>query len=112
MSDLRPQTAREALFEVRRRAAEVHVDTDASDFACEVDKVALEGLDRREPINFELTDELADRLAEAHAILRGLRQQNIGAFSQGVDLNGKIDEALALNPGLETMVERRIGPRR
>lgn len=109
---LSPQTAREALFEIRRHAAEVHVDTDPSDFACEVDRVALEGLDRREPINFELSDSLADRLAEAHAILRGLRQQNIGAFSQGVDLNGKIDEALSLPPDLETVVERRIGPRR
>lgn len=110
MSDrLHPQTARESLFEIRRRAAEVHVDTDASDFSCEIDRVALEGLDRREPINFELSDSLADRLAEAHRVLREVDREG---WADNTELEDRVSEALILPPDLEAVVERRIGPRR
>lgn len=103
---LYPQTAREALLEIRRRAAEVHVDMDVTDLGCEIDRVALEGLARTEPINFELSDQLADRLAEAH----GLLQRLLGATREW-PVSTEITEALALPPDLETIVERRIGHR-
>lgn len=102
---LYPQTAREALLEIRRVAAGVHVDLDVSLLGEQVDRVALEGLRRTEPINFELSDQLADRLAEAHRVLRELRDGGADIAR----LSGEIDEALSLPPDLETIVERRIG---
>lgn len=110
MSDrLQPQTAREALFEIRRLSAGVHVDTDASELACEIDCVALEGLQRAAPVNFELTDQLTDRLAEAHTVLREVDREG---WADNTDLENRVSETLVLPTDLETMVERRIGPRR
>jgi hypothetical protein len=110
---LYPQTAREALLEIRRRAAEVHVDMDVTDLGCEIDRVALEGLARTEPINFELSDQLADRLAETHELLAEVRKTFASIPDPEIrdPLVGGIDEALSLPPDLETMIERRIGHR-
>jgi hypothetical protein len=101
---LEPQTAREALLEIRRVAAEVHLDTDAGDLGCQVDRVALEGLHKGGPINFEWPDQLADRLAPALKILSELR-----AGTDVATLSGEIDEVLTLPPDIETVVERRVG---
>lgn len=97
---MRVRTAREACLEVRRLAATIDpakvVSLDA------FDEVAVDGLANNTPTNFELTDQLADRLAEAHALLRRVLE---GGHVPGGDLA----EALALPPDLEMMmVERRI----
>lgn len=99
---LYPQTAREALLEIRRRAAFVHVDLDVTDFGEAINRVALEGLARTEPINFELSDQLADRLAEAHGVLQRL----LGPTREW-PISTEITAALALPPDLETIVKRR-----
>lgn len=95
---LYPQTAREALLEIRRLAATITKPVSTAAF----EEIALEGLARTEPINFELTDQLADRLAEAH----GLLQRLLGP-RQEWPVSTEIAEALSLPPDLETMVEGR-----
>lgn len=100
---LRPQTAREALLEIRRLAATIDPAKLVSLEA--FDEVAREGLERRSPIDFELSDQLADRLAEAHKVLRELRDGGADIAR----LSGEIDEAIVLPPDLEAMIERRIG---
>lgn len=104
-----PATAREALLEIRRQIAEQHEDfkPTAEDLA-KLDAVAELGLERREPVNFEMTDELGDRLAEAHKVLRRVDYEDLAPT---LDLKADIQEALALPPQLEMVVERRIGPR-
>lgn len=105
-----PQTAREALYEVRRRVELVRGDNDIrylhnrdADLMLihlrSLDAVAKAGLDRTEPINFELSDQLADRLAEAHALLREIATKHVEPR--------RLQEVLSLPPDLETMVERR-----
>lgn len=94
---LDPLTAREALLEIRRRLASQPVPA-----LMEIDSLALAGLDRGGMENFELSDQLADRLAEAHKLLREFSGGADDAFDQ-------IEGVLALPPDLETMVERRIG---
>jgi hypothetical protein len=89
-----PLTAREALLEIRRQ-------TRGWDTLEGIDKIAQAGLDQSAPPNFELTDQLADRLAEAHFVLREAKRDQISWSA--------IDEVLALPPDLEAMVERRIG---
>jgi hypothetical protein len=103
MPRFEPQTAREALLAIRKAAAEVHADSDVHEVSCQIDRLALEGLQRTGPINFELSDQLADRLAEAHKLLREVLETEVGS------MGGAIDQALALPPDLEAMVERRIG---
>jgi hypothetical protein len=73
-----------------------------------IETIAKAGLDRTSPPNFELTDQLADRLAEAHEVLRKL----VDMAPEGPEERDLVDsaaEALALPPDLEAMVERRIG---
>lgn len=97
-----PMTAREALFAILCETKGHSVS-----FEERIASLAEAGLDRREPPNFELTDQLADRLAQAHKLLRELRED---AADEGIaKLSGEIDEALVLPPDLEAMVERRIG---
>ena len=79
-----------------------------SETGARIDRIAAQGLDLNAISNFELTDQLADRLAEAHSILAALQAADIGSISQGLDLRGKIAEALALPPDLEAMIERRL----
>jgi hypothetical protein len=106
-----PQTAREALLEIKRIA---QTDPDPTHRVSWIDVVADQGLTRTEPYNFELGDHLADRLAEAHRLLVGiLGQDEIGGMvvhqnGQVVTLAGAIREVLSLPPDLETMVERRM----
>lgn len=108
---LEPLTAREALLELRRILSR----TLPSDFGLalrHLDNVAKAGLDRSEPPNFELTDQLADRLAEAHAVLRDLIDNGTGVRRKPgwtEEVERKVAHALILPPDLETMVERRIG---
>lgn len=104
MSATDPLTAREALLEIRRFLASGDLLSVANGAA--LDEIAKAGLDRTETVNFELSDLLADRLAEAHERLR-----------EAVDPEGhlhldQVREALALPPDLEAMIERRIGPAR
>lgn len=105
-----PQTAREALYEVRRRCELMrgsddirYLHTSDAEVALThlraIDAVAKAGLGRTEPINFELTDQLADRLAEAHALLREIATKHVEPR--------RLQEVLSLPPDLETMVERR-----
>lgn len=98
---MEPQTAREALFEIRRQAAEVHLDTDVDTFSCAIDKTALEGLAHTHPINFELSDETADRLAEALKLLQRVREEGV------TELAAEIAEQLVLPPQIEAMMDRR-----
>lgn len=94
-----PMTAREALLEIRRQIAGYETMED-------IDALCVVGLDRTAPPDFELTDHLADRLAEAHEVLRVFATRRNGERE-----NRRVAEALALPPDLEAMVERRIGPR-
>jgi hypothetical protein len=64
-------------------------------------RVAVAGL--QPSATFELTDELADRLAVAHRLLREIREGTELAV-----IAGEIEDALALPPDLEAMVERRL----
>lgn len=108
---LRPQTAREALLEIRRLAATIAPSQLVSFEA--FDEVAREGLERSGPVNFELSDQLADRLAEAHSLLGEMRNsvtfQSIEPGSPAESLFERMNRALSLPPDLESMVERRIG---
>jgi hypothetical protein len=100
---LYPQTAREALLEIRRRLA-LTLETRTSQA---LDEIALEGLARTEPINFELTDQLADYLAKAHGVLDEVRQYLYGKLPDGDNvIEYKVLEAMSLPPDLETIVER------
>lgn len=102
----RPQTPREALLMIRLRVAKRHIApvTVSSD----VDEIAGEGL-RPSPGSYELTDLLADRLAEAHRLLRPIADNDDITMLIGRDTNIEILETLALPPDIEEMVERRIG---
>lgn len=94
-----PFTAREALLEIRRIA-----ETGPSSIETEmIDQVAKVGLDAPGMENYETTDRLADRLAEAHALLGQLRKP------EHESLLGDIDGVLVLPPDLEAMIDRRLG---
>lgn len=100
---LYPQTAREALLEIRR-IAETGPESIETTM---IDGIALEGLARTEPINFELTDYLADHLAKAHGVLNEVRQHLYGKLPDGDNaIEQKVLEAMSLPPDLETIVER------
>jgi len=103
--DLRPLTAREALWLIRYEIAQPVLDSETSQ---RLDRIAAQGLDLSQPQNFELSDQLADRLAEAHGLLARLQHVELRSPSEGLDLRGDIAGALALPPDLEAMVERRI----
>lgn len=94
-----PFTAREALLEIRR-IAETGPDSIETEMIAAVTKVGLDTLGME---NFETTDRLADRLAEAHDLLGKMRQPEHEA------LLGEIDAVLALPPDLEAMLDRRLG---
>lgn len=105
---LHPLTAREALLLIRLNIAQLpvrHGLTRAERLAEDIDQIAELGLSRTDPINFELSDHLADRLGEAHQILRDLR----APLSADGNMTDRLNAALALPPDLEAMVERRIG---
>jgi hypothetical protein len=108
-ASLRPRTAREALLEIRRLCAlEL---TDAASLVA-LDEVARDGLACDGLADFELTDRLADRLAEAHDLLRGRLEGIEDAEAEGrfsPQFMAKLRGALALPPDLEVMVERRRG---
>ena len=104
-----PLTAREALLAIRYLVARQHTESDFEADCDKIDLLAIAGLDRQEPPNFELTDQLADRLAKAHKLLRGLQDAALQPGSDA-ELIAQIPAALALPPDLEAMVERRIGP--
>lgn len=103
-------TPREALLEIRRQ---VH----GYETMDEIDQIAQAGLDRFSALNTELSDLLADRLAEAHKLLRELnlmlpaKGQIVAASAENEDTLARIPSVLSLPPDLEAMVERRIGPR-
>lgn len=102
-------TAREALFAIRLAVQDVNQGAgNAREIMRagldEVSQLAVEGLRHTGMVNFELSDQLADRLAEAHKVLRELREGG----GDVADLSGEIDEALALPPDLEAMVDRRL----
>lgn len=103
--ELRPLTAREALWLIRYELAQPILDSETSQ---RLDRIAAQGLDLSQPENFTLSDQLADRLAEAHALLGQLQHVELPSPAQGLNLRGAIAEALALPPDLDSMVERRI----
>lgn len=93
--DFEPLTAREALLAIRARRS-FGVDP-------ELERLIDAGLSRTGMENFELTDQLADRLADAHKLLRD------------IDIEGDkwaplARDILILPPDLETIIERRLGP--
>lgn len=105
--DFHPQTAREALLEIRRLYVAGGITDDLLRLLKQIDATAELGLERREPINFEMSDELGDRLAEAHKALRRICDEidDPGGCAAGI-----ANEVLGLPPDLEAIVERRIGP--
>jgi hypothetical protein len=103
--DLQPFTAREALWLIRHELTQPVFDSEA---AQRLDQIAAEGLDLSSPQNFELSDQLADRLAEAHGLLAQLQNVELPSPAQGLTLRSEIAGVLALPPDLEAMVERRI----
>lgn len=96
-------TAREALFEIRRIAPKGAEFQELAIFD-RIEEIAQQGLNRTQTANFELSDQLADRLAEAHGILREWDKEG---SPDNVDLESRTSEALALPPDIEAMVERR-----
>lgn len=105
----RPKTAREALLELRRMGSSVAgFNGNNHRRFCEL---VEDGLDCDGIENYELADQLADRLAEAHGILRGIRDAHDSARPErsmvSESLATKVGEALALPPDLEAMVDRR-----
>jgi hypothetical protein len=108
--DLNPLTAREALLAILLVIQDDHRQVSGYPSHLEtlraIERQAREGLDRRGMENFELSDQLADRLAEAHAALR-----ESGNWETDHETAEMIAKALALPPDLEAMVERRIGLR-
>lgn len=96
-----PLTAREALWEIRRKVATMDPAKVVS--LVTFDEVAQEGLDANGLVNYQLSDRLADRLAEALDLLGKLREPG------GKTPVRDIDAALALPPDLEAMIERRLG---
>lgn len=111
--DFQPQTAREALFEIRRRFAAGTICDDMLGLLNDIDRIAELGLARTEPFNFELNDRLGDKLAEAHKLLRRIERQML--HGQGGEkgeplLSEALAEVLSLPPDLEAVVERRISP--
>lgn len=108
-----PLTAREALLAIRVESASTSGSPSAIIY--NIARLAEAGLDRNGIENFELTDQLADRLAEAHGVLQEIRDLVKGDTIESNPLTGRnpmldveIDSALALPPDLETMVERRM----
>lgn len=106
--DLHPLTAREALLAILLVIQDDHKQVSGYPSHLEtlraIERQAREGLDRRSMENFELSDQLADRLASAHKLLAEIRENgrdDPGTFA------GDIDQALALPPDLEAMIERR-----
>lgn len=98
----KPMTAREALLEIRRRIARFpgrRFELDG------LDEVARLGLDNSATPDFELTDQLADRLAKAIKALREMPGWEVDEATSNL-----VAEALTLPPDIEAMVERRIGP--
>lgn len=109
--DIEPLTAREALLLI------LHVldnQVASGGLRPRVRSVAEQGLKRDEPPNFELTDELADRLAEAHKVLRGLvdghDQARPGRSFLTDQFANELRGVLMLPSSLKAMVDRRIGP--
>lgn len=99
-----PASPREALLEIRRLYAAAGVSDDLLELLTRIDGIAQAGLNWRAPQNFELNDELGDRLAKALKVLDEVR-----ATGDVAALSGEIDEALVLPPDMEAMVERRVG---
>lgn len=105
---LRVFTAREALLEIRRRILLVQKRVSCED----LEDVAKEGLDCSAPENYETIDRLADRLAEAHEVLREVAPHSVERRIAKGDLDqiaAKAGEAIVLPPDLEAMIERRLG---
>lgn len=100
---LAPQTAREALLEIRR----IVKNAEPSHLASWIDVVAEEGLIRQAPFDFELSDHLADRLAEAHQLLKDLLEVAT-SHTNDAEFIAKIPAVLSLPPDLEETVERRM----
>jgi hypothetical protein len=104
-----PQTAREALFAINVEVSGVHADSDVFEVAHRVGIIASEGLSRTTPINFELSDQLADRLADSHRVLKLVTEYLYGRLPEGDSvIESEVMTALVLPPDLEAMVERRI----
>lgn len=111
--EIRPRTAREALFEIRRViAAKSPVASQVADEVIRnLDAMAVDGLASRGIENFELSDQLADRLAEAHKVLREFQEVGRTGPRDYSAVAEQVAEVLALPPDLEEMVNRRIGQR-
>ncbi len=105
-----PHTPREALLAIRHRILQ---GGDEGGKIGEIDKLAQNGL-RTDLMRggYELTDQLADRLADAHHILGEISSE--AAVKHG-RVSGRtrerIGEALALPPDIESMMEHRAGRR-
>jgi hypothetical protein len=107
--NFRPLTAREALLEIRRVCESVHVDIDSGDLATSIELVAMKGLERNSLENFELVDQLADRLGEAHQMLKAIAYQvETGGLTGPATAAFDVGAVLSLPPDLEAMVERRL----
>lgn len=109
--ELRPNTAREALLQVRLELSQPIID---SEMRTRIDRICQLGLDQPGLWNFELVDLVADRLAQAHHLLREIRElikddivESNPLTERNPMLDVEIDTALALPPDLESMIERR-----
>lgn len=107
--DFYPQTAREALLEIRRRFADGKISDNLLDLVCEIDAIAKLGLERQELVNFEFGDREADALGDAHQVLRAVAAVELDT-PLPIEVRNGARSALTLPPDLEAAVERRIGP--
>lgn len=102
-----PQTAREALLEIRRILGGDKTPT-LHDLA-RVESIASLGLKQTGPGNFEFGDREADALGDAHHVLRAVAALEPDS-PLPIEVRNGARSALTLPPDLEAVVERRIGP--
>jgi hypothetical protein len=104
MKDLRPATAREALFQVRLELGQPILDSET----CQrLDRICREGLDLSGMSNFELVDQVTDRYAKAYWLLERVQRADLSSIPDQADLRGEIGDALVLPPDIEAMMDRR-----
>lgn len=112
--EFRPLTAREALLSIRIETGAA-TTTPPGRLLVNIAEFAEEGLNCWGMENFEQSDRLADSLAEAHGVLREIRNlikddtiESNPLTVRHPMLDVEIDGVLALPPDQEAMINRRI----
>ena len=103
--ELDPTTAREALLAIYGQARDESNDRRAPEEVYEViADLSKRGLDRTAMVNFEFSDQLAERLAKALKLLGEIRDG-----TEMAALSGDIDSVLALPPDIAAKIDLYTG---